>query len=164
MKRLTTIELYKEKMKFSAGHFTVFSATEREPLHGHNFNVYAAFDTYVGDEGLTFDYRFYRSKIYELCRSLSHTFIIPAKSKHLQIEDAGDYYHIHFNKEVIPFLKTDVTLMPIYNASVEDLSQWFVEQLTADKTLVAEHQLQKVVVKVFSAPGQCGSATWHVGE
>ena len=40
--RTTTLELYKEEMKFSAGHFTIFSATERENLHGHNFSVYVA--------------------------------------------------------------------------------------------------------------------------
>ena len=41
MTQLTTIELSKEYLKFSAGHFTVFSATERERLHGHNFSVSA---------------------------------------------------------------------------------------------------------------------------
>ena len=38
----TTLELCQEEMKFSAGHFTILSATERERLHGHNFTVYVA--------------------------------------------------------------------------------------------------------------------------
>ena len=37
----TTIELHKEAMKFSAGHFTIFGPDRREPLHGHNFTVKA---------------------------------------------------------------------------------------------------------------------------
>ena len=37
---VTTVELQKESMKFSAGHTTIFSATEREPLHGHMYQVY----------------------------------------------------------------------------------------------------------------------------
>ena len=33
-------------------------------------------------------------------------------------------------------------------------------QLIEDKTLLDEHNIQKIVIKVFSAPGQSGSATW----
>ena len=35
----TTIEISKEYLHFAAAHFTLFSATERENLHGHNFQV-----------------------------------------------------------------------------------------------------------------------------
>ncbi|KAJ1474389.1 hypothetical protein T484DRAFT_1832500 [Baffinella frigidus] len=37
--RYSTIEIGKEDMKFSAAHFTVFSAKERERLHGHTHAV-----------------------------------------------------------------------------------------------------------------------------
>ena len=37
--KTTTIGLQKKNMKFSVGHFTIFSATKRERLHRHNFNV-----------------------------------------------------------------------------------------------------------------------------
>ena len=39
MNDTVTIRLAKENMKFSAAHFTIFSASERERLHGHNFRV-----------------------------------------------------------------------------------------------------------------------------
>ncbi len=35
----TVIEITKEALHFAAAHFTLFSATERENLHGHNFYV-----------------------------------------------------------------------------------------------------------------------------
>ena len=162
MKRLTTIELYKEQMKFSSGHFTIFSATEREGLHGHNFTVYAALDTFVEDNGLNFDYRYYKQKILLLCKQLTHRFIIPEYSPFLKIKKDTTYYHIHFNKEIIPFLINDVVLLPITNVTVEDLSQWFVEQLLLDKQGLEKHNIQKIVIKVFSSPGQCGSAIWEL--
>ncbi|MFP2903776.1 6-pyruvoyl trahydropterin synthase family protein [Pyxidicoccus sp. 3LFB2] len=56
MSRTTTIELHKEEMKFSAGHFTIFSATHRENLHGHNFTVYVALTGAVVENGLLSDY------------------------------------------------------------------------------------------------------------
>ncbi|MDB3933713.1 6-carboxytetrahydropterin synthase, partial [Luminiphilus sp.] len=39
MTRLTTLHIEKEAHKFSAAHYTIFSATERERLHGHNYFV-----------------------------------------------------------------------------------------------------------------------------
>lgn len=60
--RLATIELFKESLKFSAGHFTVFSSTDRENIHGHDYRVHTSLTTLVEDEGLSFDYRFYEKK------------------------------------------------------------------------------------------------------
>ena len=39
MEELTTLYIDKESHKFSAAHYTIFSATERERLHGHNYVV-----------------------------------------------------------------------------------------------------------------------------
>ena len=36
-KKLGRIEIAKQALNFSAAHFTIFSQTEREDLHGHNF-------------------------------------------------------------------------------------------------------------------------------
>ena len=73
MARFTTIEIRKEYLHFSAAHFTVFSATERERLHGHNWRIGALITGPVGDDGLCFDYDikgkayyFYFSLIYKL--------------------------------------------------------------------------------------------------
>ena len=37
--KLGRIEIAKQALNFSAAHFTIFSATEREDLHGHNWQV-----------------------------------------------------------------------------------------------------------------------------
>ena len=41
MSRLTTLYIDKEAHKFSAAHYTIFSASDRERLHGHNYSVSA---------------------------------------------------------------------------------------------------------------------------
>ncbi len=160
MKKLTTIELRKENMKFSAAHFTVFSATEREAFHGHNYNVYVALTTIVEENGLSFDYRYYKKKIYEICKQLNQTFLLPTKSPYVQIEEDGIYTVAIFNNERMPFLKKDITLIDITNITVEELSYWFVEKLIQNQQDLDQHRIQKIVVKVFSGPGQSGSAEW----
>jgi len=161
---LTTVELQKESMKFSAGHTTIFSATEREPLHGHMYQVYLALTTWVEEQGMTFDYRYYKQKIHALCRQLNQTFLMPAFSPYLIYEQDDDYLYFTFHHKKIPFLKEDVTLLPVVNITVEELSRWFVEELIAEAEELKRHRIEQIVVKVFSAPGQSASHTWHVSS
>lgn len=158
---LTTVELQKESMKFSAGHTTIFSATEREPLHGHLYNVYLALTTWVEENGMTFDYRYYKNRIHELCKKLNQTFLMPQFSPFLQYAQDDDYYYFTFNHKKIPFLKEDVTMMPLSNITVEELSRWFVNELILDQEELDRHRLDSIRVKVFSAPGQSASHEWH---
>lgn len=160
-KYLTTVELQKESMKFSAGHTTIFSATQREPLHGHMYGVYLALTTWVEDNGMTFDYRYYKERIHQLCRQVNQIFLMPQFSPFLEYAEDDEYYYFTFNKKKIPFLKEDVKLMPLSNITVEELSRWFVGELIKDTEELDRHRIEKVVVKVFSAPGQSASHEWH---
>lgn len=158
---LSTVELQKESMKFSAGHTTIFSATEREPLHGHMYNVYLALTTWVEENGMTFDYRYYKERIHKLCRSVNQIFLMPQFSPFLEYAEDEEYYYFTFNHKKIPFLKEDVKLMPLVNITVEELSRWFINELIMDKDELDKHRIDKLVVKVFSAPGQSASHEWH---
>lgn len=159
-KYLSLIELQKESMKFSAGHTTIFSATERENLHGHMYHVYLGLTTWIEDNGMSFDYRFYKKRIQELCSHLNQTFLMPEFSPFLQHSEDQDYHYFVFNHKKIPFLKEDVTIMPLSNITIEELSRWFVQELIKDTEELSKHNIEKLVVKVFSAPGQSASHEW----
>ncbi|MDF1756766.1 MAG: 6-carboxytetrahydropterin synthase [Legionellaceae bacterium] len=159
-KYVTTVELQKESMKFSAGHTTIFSETEREPLHGHLYTVYLSLSTLVEKNGMTFDYRYYIKKINGLCKYLNQTFLMPKNSPFLTFSEDEDYYYFTFNNKKIPFLKEDVTILPVTNITIEELSRWFIQELIADEKELNNHRVDKIVVKVFSAPGQSASHSW----
>lgn len=158
---LSTVELQKESMKFNAGHTTIFSATERENLHGHMYTVYLAISTWIEENGMTFDYRYYRERIRLLCQKLNQTFLMPMHSPHLSMKEDDKYYYFTFNHEVMPFLKRDITLLPLTNITVEELSRWFVEELIKDKVELNKHRVEHILIKVFSAPGQSASHQWQ---
>jgi 6-pyruvoyltetrahydropterin/6-carboxytetrahydropterin synthase len=157
---LSVVELQKESMKFSAGHTTLFSATEREPLHGHMYTVYLALTTLIEDNGMAFDYRYYKKRIQALCSQLNQTFLMPQFSPFLQHSEDEDYHYFVFNHKKIPFLKEDVTILPLTNITVEELSRWFVNELIRDEAELNKHRIEKIVVKIFSAPGQSASHEW----
>src|SRR5438477_11730764 len=107
MSRLTTVELHKELFNFSAGHFTIFSATDREDLHGHNYQVNVALEVLLTEHGLMFDYRFYKNKLLAICQKLDRRFLLPSQSEYLKLEETEKMWLAHFNQEKIPFLKRD---------------------------------------------------------
>jgi len=160
MERMTTIELKKEHFKFSSGHFTIFSDTERENLHGHNFQVQVCFNAEVDENGIAVDYGILKRKIEELCQQLNEHFLLPANSPYLEIEISDEYIFAVFNKERIPFLKRDVLILPVANVTLEELSNWFLSQFLEDQSLIEGVRVREIKVMAFSGPGQSASAIW----
>lgn len=160
----TTIELYKEDMKFSAGHYTIFSPTRREKLHGHNFRVFAAITANTDENGMAFDYAIYKKHLRDLCSQLNSCFLIAGNSNYQTIECNQDYIFVYFHNEKIPFLATDVKILPLKNITVEELARWFVDQLIADTENLQRYKIQKIEIKVFSGPGQSGSFCWNISD
>lgn len=160
MARLAIIELHKDGLHFSAGHFTIFSATERENMHGHNYDVNVCLHVTLNDNGMAFDYRIYKNKLTALCQQLDRRFLLPAHSKYLRIEEENDMVYAHFNKERIPFLKRDVTILPVCNITIEELSHWFLQKLIMDEIELKRHKIQGIIVRVFNGPEQSGASRW----
>ena len=163
MTQLTTIELSKEYLKFSAGHFTVFSATERERLHGHNFSVSASIVAPVGENGLCFSYGEFKSKLQFLCEQLDEYMILPANSPYLSVQEQDGEYIVRFADEVLRFLVSDALLLPIRNATVEEFAQYLLDQLLKDSD-ISRYDVRKLEMKVSSGPGQWGSCEWNANN
>jgi 6-pyruvoyltetrahydropterin/6-carboxytetrahydropterin synthase len=156
--RTTTIELFKEEMKFSAGHFTMFSATERENLHGHNFTVFVALEGEVRETGMLADYGGYKRWITQRCHQWNETFLLAGASPWLQVQNHDDgTVTARFAHEVIPFLARDVTVLPAANVTLEELARLFGEGLCADVERLRQDRIVSVTVKCASGPGQWAS-------
>lgn len=159
MNQLTTIELSKEYLKFSAGHFTIFSSTERERLHGHNFAVSASIVAPVGDNGLCFSYGEFKAKLQSLCEALDEFMLLPGLSPHLKISETGNEYLVQFNGEQMRFLISDTLVLPIRNATVEEFARYLLSQLMKDGD-ISTYDVREIEMKVSSGPGQWGSCQW----
>ncbi len=158
--RSASIEIGKEDMHFSAAHFTIFSATERENLHGHDFFVAATVTGPVDDGGLCFDYNALKTRLRALCERLDETVLLPAESPHLGIDAQTDRVTVAFADERLAFLPRDVKILPVRNITVEELSAWFVAQLTADDGFLAL-PIDSLHLRVSSGPGQWAGTTWQ---
>ncbi len=156
---ISIIELHKESMSFSAAHFTIFSKTHRENLHGHNYQVSVKLELMVGENGLSFDYRDYRYKMNDLCKNLHQGLLIPTLSPYLTVKEQDGLVLVHYADEKMTFLKRDVILIAIRNITVEELSKWFTEQLLQDYDQLVHDHIISVSIQVFSGLGQSGAYT-----
>ena len=89
MERLTTLFIDKESHKFSAAHYTIFSSSERERLHGHNYSVSVRIVAPIGPNGFSADYNVYKSRLNALCDVLGEYLRLAGDSPHQRIDEAG---------------------------------------------------------------------------
>jgi 6-pyruvoyltetrahydropterin/6-carboxytetrahydropterin synthase len=160
VKAYTSIEISKEDLKFSGAHFTIFSATDRERLHGHNFKVSLVLTADVGDNGMCFSYVEIKSRLRKLCSRLDEYTLLPAESPYMRVVERGEFYIAEFNGEEIPFLKTDTLVLPVRNTTVEEFARYLLELLLTDAPFIEGNEIAELVMKVSSGPGQWGSASW----
>lgn len=157
---LTRIEISKEYLNFSAGHFTIFSARERENLHGHNFRVRCAVTAGVGEGGMSFDYVVLKRVLRELCDALDERVLLPCDSPHLAIEQADGLVFAHFGPERIPFLERDVLLLPVRNVTIEELAPLLLERLRA-RPEFQTMDIRAIELGVSSGDGQWAYSQWE---
>lgn len=158
-----TIELSKEAMKFSAGHFTIFSADRRERLHGHNFAVQVSITGEPDEGGMMGDYAEFKRIVTRLCDSLDEWMLLPGRSPHLKLREEGDHIYAEFAGQAIPFLRSDVQVLPIRNITVEELARYLCARLVDEGKVLAVAPIHALTVKVSSGPGQLGAASWRRG-
>ncbi len=158
MTEFTSLHIDKQSHKFSAAHYTIFSATERERLHGHNYAVSARFVAPMGDNGFAADYNVYKRRIAQLCDELDEYTLLAGESPFQHIEEDGAYYRVHFDRDQMLFLRTDTRVLPIRNATVEEFSRYLLARLLE---LSAADGLREVEVSVASGPSQRASAIWR---
>lgn len=158
MERLTTVYIDKESHKFSAAHYTIFSAGERERLHGHNYSVSARIVAPIGENGFAADYNVYKSRLLALCDSLDEYTLLAGNSPFQQIEDEGEYYRVKFAQDEMLFLRSDTLVLPIRNATVEEFSHYLLGKLV---TQSQGEDLRELELCVASGPGQRGCSIWR---
>jgi 6-pyruvoyltetrahydropterin/6-carboxytetrahydropterin synthase len=157
MDELTTLYISKESHKFSVAHFTIFSAVERERLHGHNYALSAKIVAPMGHNGFSADYNVYKSRLANLCDSLDEYMLLPGESPYLQIVSDGLNYRVTHGDDEMSFLKSDTQVLPIRNVTVEELSRYLLKRLLEES---AADDLREITLCVASGPGQKGCASW----
>lgn len=128
-----TLRLAKGDFKFSAAHFTLFSPSEAEPLHGHNYRVLVEVG---GDEldalGLLIETGILKRRIRELLIGLDDRVLLPERSPLLAITVQDGSVDCRYADRAYRFPEREVVLLPLVNVTMELLARLVWRQLAED--------------------------------
>ena len=147
-----TLKLAKEDFKFSAAHFTLFPDGSAELLHGHDYRVRVQLSGSALDEhGLLLDLAAAKERIREICARLDEHTLIPEKSSLLELRADADQIEVHLGERSYRLPRSDVTLLPLSNITIELLARLVWEELAP---ALSGTPAELLVVEVEETPGQ----------
>ena len=163
------VHLAKEAFKFSSTHFTLFSATEAERLHGHNYQVSVECGFEKLDEfGMGFEFNELKPHIKALTEAWDERVLIPGLSPHLKVstENIREKNHliVEFGTRSYRFPETDVIILEAVNVTSEELARLFALALakawqtaTARKNSNLANRIHFLEISIEETRGQRAS-------
>jgi len=123
MSRTFSIEVAKDYFNFASAHFLIFADGQREPLHGHNYQVSVKLEGELDRAGVVLDFIAFKPMIKGICDSLDHRTMIQSKSPNLDVRRHAKEFEIRYKAQRIILPKRDVILLPLANTSTELLAE-----------------------------------------
>lgn len=156
-----TLRLAKGDFKFSAAHFTLFSPTEAEPLHGHNYRVLVEVGgDRLDDLGLLIETGILKRRIRELLAGLDDRVLLPERSSLLTLTIEGGAVDCRYADRAYRFPEREVVLLPLVNVTMELLARLVWRRLAEDLDAgVATH----LAVEIEETDGQSCRYTEPLG-
>lgn len=158
-----SISLYKEAFHFSAAHFLIFPNGDAERLHGHNYRVTVEIESDLTPHGLVLDFKLIKPLVREICDELDEHFVVPGEHPVLTARTLDrETTEVRYRDKRYLIPSEDVLVLPINNASSENLATWFGRELRARiGRRFAEVEVRRLRITVEETPGQSG--VYHFG-
>lgn len=157
MARTFSIEVAKDYFNFASAHFLIFSNGQREPLHGHNYQVSVKLDGEIDHAGVVLDFITFKPIVKQVCDSLDHRTLVQTESPVLKVRQRPKDIEVLYRKQRIVLPRTDVILLPLVNTSTELLAEYVAGKIRRQvRRRFPRTQIRFMEVGVEEARGQRG--------
>jgi 6-pyruvoyltetrahydropterin/6-carboxytetrahydropterin synthase len=157
MPRVFSIEVAKDYFNFASAHFLIFPDGQREPLHGHNYQVSVALEGEIDHAGVVLDFITFKPLVKRVCDALDHRTLIQTESPVIKVRKRNKEIEVVYKKQRIVLPKRDVILLPLVNTSTELLAEHVADQIRREVRKQFPHaRIRAIEVKVEEARGQRG--------
>ena len=129
MSRIFRIEVAKDYFNFASAHFLVFANGQREPLHGHNYQVSVTMEGELDRAGVVLDFITFKPLVKQICDELDHRTLIQTESPAIRVRRRAKEIELRYKKQKIILPRQDVTLLPLANTSTELLAEYVANQI-----------------------------------
>lgn len=157
MSRTFSIEVAKDYFNFASAHFLIFANGQREPLHGHNYQVGVKVEGDLDRAGVVLDFITFKPMVKKICDALDHRTMIQTESPVIQVRKRPKEIEVRYRQQKIILPKQDVILLPLANTSTELLAEHVANQIRRQvKQKFHGAKLRGIEVSVEEARGQRG--------
>jgi len=157
MSRSFSIEVAKDYFNFASAHFLIFSNGQREPLHGHNYQVSVVMEGELDPAGVVLDFISFKPLVKRICDSLDHRTLIQTASPVITLRQRPHEIELRYKQQKIILPRQDVLLLPLINTSTELLAEYVAGQIRRRvRRNFPKSQIRYLEVGVEEARGQRG--------
>jgi len=129
MSKTFSIEVAKDYFNFASAHFLIFANGQREPLHGHNYQVSVRMEGELDRAGVVLDFISFKPLVKKICDSLDHRTLIQAASTEIKVHRRAREVELRYKKQKMILPRQDVILLPLANTSTELLAEHVADQI-----------------------------------
>lgn len=126
------VRLQKEQHVFSAAHFITFQGDVCEPLHGHNYRVWAEVEGPLDENHYVVDFLALCDALKAVTDTLDHHMLLPTGHPQIQVQTVGEEVEVRFGQRRWVFPRTECAVLPIANTTAELLARYIGQQLRAE--------------------------------
>ena len=157
MSRTFRIEVAKDYFNFASAHFLIFADGQREPLHGHNYQVSVTVQGELDHAGVVLDFISFKPLVKRICDNLDHRTLIQAGSSAIRVREHSAEVEVRYGKQRIILPRDDVILLPLANTSTELIAEHIAGQIRRQvRRRFPSSRLRFIEVGVEEARGQRG--------
>jgi len=157
MSRSFSIEVAKDYFNFASAHFLIFSNAQREPLHGHNYQVSVVMEGELDPAGVVLDFISFKPLVKRICDGLDHRTLIQTASPVITLRQRAHEIELRYKQQKIILPRQDVLLLPLINTSTELLAEYVAGQIRRRvRRNFPKSQIRYLEVGVEEARGQRG--------
>jgi 6-pyruvoyltetrahydropterin/6-carboxytetrahydropterin synthase len=158
------VRIHKERLVFSAAHFITYAGDVCEPLHGHNYHVYAEVHGPLDENEYVIDFITLRDALQRIVDSLDHRVLLPTEHSTIHVaeqvsDSSSEVVAQHGNRRWV-FPRQDCVLLPMANTTAELLAKYIADQLQGALGEEATNSLTRLEIGVDECDGQWGVYQW----
>lgn len=156
MPRRFSIEVAKDYFNFASAHFLIFANGQREPLHGHNYQVSVAIEGELDSAGVVLNFITFKPLVKAVCDDLDHRTLIQTGSPLITVRRRSQHVEIVYKRQRLLLPRGDVVLLPLINTSTELLAEYVANRIRRRVRERFSATIRYMEVAVEEARGQRG--------
>jgi 6-pyruvoyltetrahydropterin/6-carboxytetrahydropterin synthase len=123
------VRLQKQQHVFSAAHFITFDGNTCEPLHGHNYRVWAEVEGPLDENQYVVDFIALRDALQSITNQLDHHMLLPTSHPLIRVQAGEQEVEVTFADRRWVFPRSECALLPVANTTAELLARHIGQQL-----------------------------------